>query len=106
MKIISHKHLLDRMLLVRKYFAYGDQIDYFDDPDVIGWTRLGTELHPQWSCRLNERWSRESEMDECRQTKIKNLSTLLITVSTLLSQIMTDGEPFNAKEVLYPYGLP
>ena len=61
-KIISHKHLLDRMLLVRKYFAYGDQIDYFDDPDVIGWTRLGTELHPHGLAVLmsdgpeNQKW--------------------------------------------------
>ena len=34
------------MLFVRKYFAYGDQIDYFDDSNAIGWTRLGTDLHP------------------------------------------------------------
>ena len=61
-KIISHKHLLDRMLLARKYFAYGEQIDYFDDPDVIGWTRLGTELHPHGLAVLmsdsseNQKW--------------------------------------------------
>lgn len=42
----SHKYLIDRMLFARKYFAYGDQINYFDDPNIVGWTRLGTELHP------------------------------------------------------------
>jgi alpha-amylase len=45
-KMISHKYLIDRMLLARKHFAYGEQIDYFDDPNAVGWTRLGTELHP------------------------------------------------------------
>jgi len=34
------------LLLARKYFAYGDQYEYFDSQDVIGWTRIGTELHP------------------------------------------------------------
>lgn len=45
-ELTSHRYLIDRMLLARKHFAYGDQIDYFDDHNIIGWTRLGTELHP------------------------------------------------------------
>ena len=44
--MVSHRYLIDRMLLARKYFAYGKQINYFDDPNAVGWTRLGTELHP------------------------------------------------------------
>lgn len=43
----SHKEILDRLLLARQYFAYGAQYDYFDHPDIIGWTRLGTEQHPR-----------------------------------------------------------
>jgi alpha-amylase len=43
----SHKDILDQLLFVRKNFAYGAQYDYFDHPDVIGWTRLGSEDHPQ-----------------------------------------------------------
>ena len=46
MRLTSHRYLLDRMLLARKHFAYGEQMDYFDDYNIIGWTRLGTELHP------------------------------------------------------------
>lgn len=45
--IDSHKDILDRLLLARQYFAYGPQYDYFDHPDIIGWTRLGTEQHPK-----------------------------------------------------------
>lgn len=37
---------LDRLLHARKKLAYGTQHDYFDDPDVIGWTREGDEDHP------------------------------------------------------------
>lgn len=39
------KNILDVFLLARKYLAYGDEIDYFDDPNIIGWTRLGDYYH-------------------------------------------------------------
>ncbi|NJN85708.1 MAG: alpha-amylase [Leptolyngbyaceae cyanobacterium SL_7_1] len=42
----SHRWMIDRFLFARQHFAYGAQYDYFDHPDVIGWTRLGTEQHP------------------------------------------------------------
>lgn len=32
---------LPKLLLARKYCAHGQQTDYLDDPDIIGWTRLG-----------------------------------------------------------------
>lgn len=32
---------LPRLLLARKYCAHGQQTDYLDDPDIIGWTRQG-----------------------------------------------------------------
>jgi len=37
---------LDPILRARKYAAYGTQHDYFDDPDLIGWTREGDAAHP------------------------------------------------------------
>lgn len=42
----SHRQILDQLLAARRDFAYGEQIDYFDHPDVIGWTRLGDKDHP------------------------------------------------------------
>ena len=36
---------LNTLLLARKYFAYGDQIDYFDDCNIIGWVRTGDDEH-------------------------------------------------------------
>ena len=41
----SKKHLLDPLLISRKDFAYGEQVDYFDHPNVIGWIRKGDEEH-------------------------------------------------------------
>lgn len=38
---------LDRLLHARKELAYGKQNDYFDDPNVIGWTREGDEEHKE-----------------------------------------------------------
>ena len=35
------KDVLDRLLAIRKELAYGEQTDYFDDPNCIGWIRSG-----------------------------------------------------------------
>ena len=34
------------MLHARRLCAYGRQHDYFDDPDLVGWTREGDDEHP------------------------------------------------------------
>ncbi|MDG5798791.1 alpha-amylase [Marinilabiliaceae bacterium ANBcel2] len=39
----SHQWLIDKFLSVREKYAYGNQNDYFDDPNCIGWTRTGQE---------------------------------------------------------------
>jgi alpha-amylase len=44
--LASHRSIIDLLLLARRFFAYGEQRDYFDDANVIGWSRLGTESHP------------------------------------------------------------
>ena len=33
------KEMIDKMLDVRKKYAFGNQDDYFDDPQVVGWVR-------------------------------------------------------------------
>lgn len=42
----SFQQVLDKLLFVRRRFAYGDQFNYFDDPSCIGWTRQGVEDFP------------------------------------------------------------
>ena len=41
----SHRFLIDTFLHARQQYAYGPQYDYFDHPNIIGWTRLGDERH-------------------------------------------------------------
>jgi alpha-amylase len=36
---------LDRLIMARKFFAYGEQHDYWDHPQCIGWVRTGDEKH-------------------------------------------------------------
>lgn len=36
---------LEGLLWVRRHFAYGDQHEYFDHPNCIGWVRTGDESH-------------------------------------------------------------
>jgi alpha-amylase len=42
----THQWLIDKLLEARRNYAYGNQYDYFDHANVIGWTRLGDEEHP------------------------------------------------------------
>lgn len=44
-KLKSKKTILNKLLKLRKKYAYGAQHDYFDHPDVVGWTREGDEEH-------------------------------------------------------------
>ena len=32
-------------MLLRKNKAYGEQVNYFDNPDIVGFTRLGDDNH-------------------------------------------------------------
>lgn len=42
----SHKEMIDNLIWIRKTYAYGRQIDYFEEPQLIGWTRHGSVEHP------------------------------------------------------------
>jgi alpha-amylase len=42
----SHQWLINKFLEVRKKFAFGDQYDYFDHPNCVGWTRMGNDDVP------------------------------------------------------------
>lgn len=37
--------MIENLLKARKYFAYGRQNDYFDNQNIIGWTREGDYEH-------------------------------------------------------------
>ncbi len=42
----SHQWLIDKFLHARRTSAYGEQYDYFDHANTLGWTRLGDDEHP------------------------------------------------------------
>ncbi len=42
----SHQWIIDKFLEARSTYAFGDQYDYFDHANTLGWTRLGTEEQP------------------------------------------------------------
>ena len=41
----DHHWIIDKLLYIRKHFAYGEQYDYLNEPNLIGWTRLGDAEH-------------------------------------------------------------
>ena len=44
--IPGRKGELDPLLDARRRFAYGEQVDIFDDPNLIAWLRMGDGEHP------------------------------------------------------------
>lgn len=44
--LYSHRWLLDKFLWARRAYGFGDQHDYFDHGNTVGWVRLGTAGHP------------------------------------------------------------
>jgi alpha-amylase len=45
-RLYSHRWMIDKLLRARRDYAHGEQHDYFDHPNVVGWTRLGDARHP------------------------------------------------------------
>lgn len=43
--VVPKNDILSLLLKLRKYYAYGEQYDYFNDRNVIGFTRLGDYEH-------------------------------------------------------------
>lgn len=48
----GNKDILDRLLFARYEKAYGEQHDYFDHPNTIGWVRLGSEELEHSGCAV------------------------------------------------------
>lgn len=42
----GYRDIIDKFLEARKNYAFGDQYDYFDHPNCVGWTRTGNEEIP------------------------------------------------------------
>lgn len=45
-KLNSISDVLDKLLYLRKYYAYGKEVRHFDHANCIGWVRLGTDDFP------------------------------------------------------------
>lgn len=43
----SHRWLIDKFLYARQHYNYGEQYDYFNHSNAIGWSRLGNASHPE-----------------------------------------------------------
>ena len=43
----SHQALIDLFLQTRQKYAFGEQYDYLDHPNCIGWSRSGKKNYPQ-----------------------------------------------------------
>ena len=44
--LYSHRWLIDKFMWARKAYGFGEEHDYFDHPNTVGWVRLGDAEHP------------------------------------------------------------
>jgi alpha-amylase len=44
--LTDHSFLINKFLWARKAYGFGEQQDYFDHPNTVGWMRLGNQDHP------------------------------------------------------------
>lgn len=44
--IPGNKEMIDNLIYIRKNYAFGEQTDYFEEPQLIGWVRHGDDEHP------------------------------------------------------------
>ena len=54
---------LDQLLRIRKDLAYGEQRDYFDDPNCIAWTQSGTEESAPIACVISNAVASDKRME-------------------------------------------
>ena len=45
-EVLAKSEILDKLLETRKYYAYGEQVDYFNNSSLIGFVRKGDFEHP------------------------------------------------------------
>ena len=50
--IPGQPEIIEKLLQCRLRFAYGEQDDYFENPNLIGWVRRGDDDHPQPSATI------------------------------------------------------
>ncbi len=64
-----HRGLLDTLLTIRKNIAFGEQREYFDHPNTVGFTRAGDDKHPHSGCAVlisnGEDGSKHMEVGTC-----------------------------------------
>ena len=60
----SHRFLIDRFLFARRSYGFGDQHDYFDHPNTIGWLRTGDAEHPGAMAVVMTNGSAGTKVDE------------------------------------------
>lgn len=43
----SFQSEIDKLMYLRQSYVYGQEVNYFDHPNCIGWVQLGTSEHPE-----------------------------------------------------------
>lgn len=89
---------LKTLMMLRKDKAYGEQVDYFDDPNIVGFTRLGDETHLKsgLAAIFSDKWEGEKRMYVGREYAGEKYIDAL---THRLDEIIIDDEGFGLFKV-------
>ncbi|RFS17889.1 alpha-amylase [Emticicia sp. C21] len=92
---------LPKLLVIRKHYAYGDQKDYFDNSNCIGWVREGNDEHPGCVVILSNGENSEKNMEVGKQHSGKHYVDFLQNVNeeVIIDENGTGTFPVNKKSV-------
>lgn len=85
-------HILPRLVLARKLYAYGLQIDYFDDPHCIGFTRLGGGGGGASSLHHHHHHHQDRDQPSPHAWKAAGLAVLMTNARTYATKPMFVGK--------------
>lgn len=68
---------IEALLHARKEFAYGNQRDYFDDQNCVGWTREGDDSHEGCAVVISNEDAKEKPMEMGKRYAGRNFYDLL-----------------------------
>jgi alpha-amylase len=83
----KHQFLLDKLLYARRTYAYGDQYDYFDHANCIGWTRLGDDNFPGGMAVVLSNGD-----DGCKYMEVGQPNTTYVDLTDHVSEPITTNE--------------
>ena len=94
--IEGQKDIIDNLMYIRKHYAFGDQTDYMESENLIGWIRHGDDFHNPMAVVISTGDINTLRMDVGKENAGKKYTEITGTNS---NEIVIDDDGFGDFEV-------